>query len=96
MTRPPRISDLVVSAATAADQLTGLMAWLRFRLDDRILIDGVALRRSRDQRLLLSWPGRRDKHGRLHHSVRPFDDDARIALEAAIFDELDLPAEVRP
>ena len=91
MTRPPRITDLVVSETTTADKRTGLMSWLRFRLDDRLLIDGVTLRRSADGRMIISWPGRRDKRGRQHPIVRPFDDDARVALEAAIFDAMDLP-----
>ena len=69
------------------------MAWLRFRLDDRLLIDGVALRRSRNDRLILSWPGRRDRRGQLRHSVRPVDDDARVALETAVLDALKLHTE---
>ncbi|MFT7464310.1 MAG: hypothetical protein ACI9EF_002663 [Pseudohongiellaceae bacterium] len=93
MTHPPRITELVVSASSAADQRTGLMAWLRFRLYDQIVIDGIALRRSRDDRLILSWPRRRDNRGQLHHSVRPADDDARLALEAAVFEELGIKLE---
>ena len=96
MTRPPRITDLVVSAAPTADQHNGLMAWLQFRIDDRLVLDGVALRRSRGDRLNLSWPGRRDRRGQLRHSVRPVDDESRRALEAAVFEQLGLDAEGRP
>ena len=89
MTRP-LIRDLVVTQAPRADQALGLLAFLRFRVSDLVL-DGVALRRGRDGRLLLSWPQRRDRAGRQHSIVRPAGDAERVALEQAVFDALELP-----
>ena len=96
MTRRPRITDLVVTEASRADHALGLLAWLRFTIDDQLVLDGVALRRGRDGRLLLAWPERRDRAGRRHSVVRPTGDAERVALEKAVFDALDLPAEARP
>ena len=90
----PTITDLVMTEAPRADQALGLLAFLRFRVADLVL-DGVALRRGRDGRLLLSWPERRDQAGRRHSVVRPAGDDERVALEQAVFAALDLPAELR-
>ena len=93
MTRP-RIHDLVVTAASRADQALGLQAFLRFRVDGLVL-DGVALRRTQAGRLTLSWPERADRTGRRHAVVRPAGDAERVALEQAVFAALDLPAELR-
>ena len=95
MSRPPIITDVVVTQAPRADQALGLFAYLRFRLDDLVL-DGITLRRTRDGRLTLAWPERTDSAGRRHAVVRPAGDAERVALEQAVFDALDLPAELRP
>lgn len=92
MTRVPHLDELVVTAATPADQVTGLLAWLRFRLDRALIVDGVALRRTRDGRLCLAWPERRDRAGRQHPILRPVDDAARVAIEREVFAQLGLGA----
>jgi hypothetical protein len=58
-----------------------------------LLLDGIAVRRTRDGRVVLSWPSRRDSRGRDHSVVRPCGDDARQALEAAILGALGLSAQ---
>ena len=90
MTRRPRITDLTVTEASRADQALGLLAFLRFRVAGLVL-DGVALRRTRSGQLTLSWPERRDSAGRQHSIVRPAGDTERVALEQAVFAALELP-----
>jgi hypothetical protein len=59
-----------------------------------VIIDGVTVRRTADGRLCLSFPERRDGKGRRHAIVRPIDDNARRAIEAAVFGQATLAAEV--
>ena len=65
----------------------GLLAWLTIETD-RLVLDGVQLRRTRDGRHVLSWPERRDAKGGKHAVVRPAGDAARVALEDAVFEQL--------
>lgn len=53
-----------------------------------ILVDGIALRRGRDRRLLLRFPKRRDPRGEVHLIVRPATPAARAAFEDAVIREL--------
>jgi hypothetical protein len=71
---------------------TGLLGFVTARYGD-LLLDGIAVRRTRDGRVVLSWPSRRDSRGRDHSVVRPCGDDARQALEAAILGALGLSAQ---
>ena len=90
MSSRPRITDLVATAAGSRERDTGLLAWLRFRIDDLVVLDGVALRRTRDGRHVLSFPIRHDAQGRQHPVVRPVDDAARRSLEHAVLSALGL------
>ena len=83
-------TDLAIlgfACASPAHQECGLLGWLALRHGE-LLIDGVALRRTRDGRLALSWPARRDRSGRDHPVVCPIDDVARRAVEDRIIDAL--------
>lgn len=93
--RAPRIHHLVATPASARDRDTGLRAWLRFVVDDSLAVDGVALRIGEDGRRYLQWPARGPRGDR-RYLVRPPSDDARRAIEAAVFAELDRLAEARP
>ena len=92
MISSPHISHLRYTPATTADERKGLLGFVSCHYG-ALVLDGIALRRSADGRLLLAWPGRRDTHGKQHHSVRPVDDAARVALESAVFAELKLRTE---
>lgn len=91
---PPRISHVVFSAAPERDVHTGLLGWASFTLGD-LHLDGVAVRRTRDGRLTLSFPERRDARGGRHPIVRPLDDAARRAIEEAVFRALGLDSRDR-
>ena len=90
MTRPS-IADVRFTPAPPADVAMGLLGWSSFELDS-VRLDGVAVRRTRGGRLTLSFPVRRDSQGGKHHAVRPADDEARRAIEAAVFAALGLEA----
>jgi len=57
---------------------------LTFRLNQAIRIDGVALRRTTEGKLTLSFPARRDSAGQQHAYVRPLDNDVRRQIERQV------------
>lgn len=71
-------------SASAHDVATGLLGWVRFRLDGRVEVAGVTLRRTLEGRETLSFPTRRDRNGRLHPVVRPLDDATRLSIERQV------------
>jgi len=84
----PVISSVSFFSASAELQSTGLLGWIRCELDHCLVLDGIALRRTRGGHLALSWPARRDGAGRDHHVVRPLHDHARHLLERQILGQL--------
>lgn len=95
MTSSPPITVLRFTRGTASDARKGLLGFATCSYGDLIL-DGIAVRRTRDGRHVLSFPTRHDRAGRQHHVVRPADTAARTAFEEAVFDALGLDEEVRP
>ena len=87
------ITDVRFSAASMADVESGLIGWVSCRLNGAVGIDGIALRRTRQGRLTLSFPCRRDASDRQHFYVRPVDREARQLFELQIFRSLALVAE---
>lgn len=80
---------------SAEDERQGLLGYLTI-FYGAVLIDGVTVRRTAEGRLALSFPERRDSKGRRHSVVRPIDDDARRAIEAAVFGQATMVSEVQP
>jgi len=62
----------------------GLLGWICLSLNDRVLIDGIALRKSAEGRPLLAFPRRKDRNGVSHDIVRPLHATAREEIEAAV------------
>ena len=85
MLRSFRISDVRFITASSGERSGGLIGWVSFKLNDHIRLDGVAVRRTADGRLALSFPARRDGAGRQHFYVRPLDDQARRDIERQVF-----------
>jgi hypothetical protein len=77
-------SNMHFTPASPADRERGLLGYVSVVLGGLVVIDSICLRRTRDNRLTLSFPEREDGLGRRHPLVRPVDDDARRAIEAAI------------
>lgn len=73
------------TAGTDDDRRGGLLAYVQIEYG-AVLID-VTARRTADGRFVLSYPERKDGKGRRHSVVRPVDDEARKAIEAAVFRE---------
>lgn len=62
----------------------GLLGWVSCSYG-HLRLDGIALRRTRDGHLTLSYPERRDAAGRRHPVLRPLDDQARREIEEQVF-----------
>jgi DNA-binding cell septation regulator SpoVG len=82
--RPILVSSVRYQAADPAQTATGLLGFVSATLNGKLRIDGLALRRSLEGRLILSWPARRDANGQQHHFIRPLDGDARQEVERQI------------
>ena len=83
------ISDVCFTLMTPETRESGLLGFLAFRYHD-LRLDGIAVRRTADRRLALSFPERTDRAGRRHAIIRPIDDEARQRIEHAVFVALGL------
>ena len=95
VTNSPPPTAIRFTPAAPTDEARGLIGWLSCRYGDLIL-DGIAVRRTRAGRLVLSFPVRHDRAGRQHALVRPVDDEARQAMQAAVIEALGFGAEAAP
>ena len=88
MSSPVVISELVVTRASDADRAAGLEAYLRFVVDDRLIVNGAVLRRTLDGRRTTSWPSKHDRYGIVRFHVQPTK-VARAEIEAAVLRAVD-------
>ena len=79
------VSNVRFYPAPPEDRESGLLGWLSFTLGGRLRLDGVSLRRKLDGHLTISYPGRKDGAGRVHHHIRPLDDETRRRIEQQVF-----------
>lgn len=86
----PRVTDVRLKAATYTAREQGLLGWVSFRIADAILIEGVAVRRTINNSLVLSFPEPTDSRGKRHRPVRPLDDESRLRIERQVFSALDV------
>ncbi len=89
MTDRPIIRDVRFGASSPADRAKGLLGWVRCLVGEALVVDGIAVRRTRSGRLTLSYPRGRGKCP----PVRPLDDEARRAIERQILEAIDLDGE---
>mgnify|MGYP003649823786 CR=1 FL=1 len=98
MPEQPKTANVVSAIgfvrANDRDVRTGLVGYVTCVISDTLQLDGITLRVTADRRPTLSFPTRTDARGRKHPYVRPIDDDARQAIEAAVFDALGIDPEV--
>ena len=78
-----RISEIRFIPASEKFESTGLLGWASFVLGDLVGM-AVGVRRTRDGKIALSFPSRRDGNGILHQSVWPHDDEARVDIESRV------------
>lgn len=84
MTAPARISEArFVRACRPCDPDDGLVAWVSCRYGV-LHLDGLAIRRTNDGNLTVTYPTRRDHAGRRHRYVAPVDLEARRSIEAQV------------
>ena len=88
-----KIDNVHFVDATPREVESGLLGWIRCLLNDSILLDGLTLRRTKDGRLTISYPGRRDAAGKVRHHLRPKDGATRHEIERQIFMALGLRGE---
>ena len=81
--------------STDDEQRTGLLGWLSIQYG-LVVFDGITARRTESGKFTLSFPARTDRSGRRHAYIRPVDDAARRAIEAAVFGQATLTSEVKP
>ena len=76
-------------AAPEHEVQRGLLGWAAFTLDGRLRLEGIAVRRTLDGRVALSFPSRRDRRRhRRHFYVRPLDDSTRREIERQVLTAL--------
>ena len=86
MMRPDlHVTGVQFVAADGHDRKAGLLGWISCVVNGALVLDGIALRRTRNGRLRLSYPARRDRSGILHHHIKPRDDATRRDLERQVF-----------
>ncbi len=86
----PVVSEVRLVVATEPDQRRGLLGYVCMLIDGCLCVDGVALRRTREGRLALSFPCRKDGAGQKHYVVRPLDNAARVSIECQVLAALGL------
>ena len=84
------VTDVRFTSARSSESETGLLGYITCSVNDTLHLDGIALRRTADGRLTLSFPSRKDSSGRQHFFIRPLDDRARREVEHQIFRALAL------
>lgn len=96
--KPPRlvIDRVRFTPALSGGVDSGLLGWVSFVIDECLLIDGVAVRRTRRGDLALSFPTRRTRDGVEHAVVRPIGQEARDAITAAVLAAIEIPSGAWP
>jgi len=85
------VADVRFSAGTTAMVAQGLLGFVTATINGSIRLDGIALRRTRDGRLALSFPARRDNAGRERSLFCPINDQARRDIERQVLGALGFP-----
>lgn len=89
------ISAVRLTAGSARDEASGLLGFVSLVVNDILVLDGLALRRTRTGRHALSYPERVDRRGDTHPLIRPRDDAARRQIEELVLKALGI-SEVKP
>ncbi len=82
------ISQVTFKPGSKEAAASGLLGWVCFTVSGVLRLDGVALRRTLDERLALSFPARRACAGRQHKLVCPLNDGSRREIERQVFEAL--------
>jgi hypothetical protein len=88
------LRDIQFTPGSPAERTTGLLGWVRLRYGD-LLLDGLALRRTRDGRLVLSFPRPSRRVGLARQLVGPAGPDVREQIESEVIAELHRQGAIR-
>ena len=77
------VTDVQFARGGERDIERGLLGYLSITLDDELRLDGLTLRRTRSNRLAVSFPRRRG-------GVHPIGVQVRVEIEAQVFQALGL------
>ena len=83
-----RVSDVRFAAASDADASTGIIGYVECVLNSVVRLDHLVVRRTLDDRRVISFPARTDSAGRRRFIVRPVDDRCRREIEQQILSQL--------
>ncbi len=92
----PFVTSLAFANASTSEVSSGLLGYVSCVVGDVLLLDGITLRRTRQGRLTLSFPARRDSTGKQHPYIRPLNEAARRNIEDQIFAKLGIEQETAP
>ena len=92
MPDPIRVSEVKFRSASPPDQETGLLGWASATYGG-LRLDAIAVRRTCDRKITLSFPSRRDNQGRRHFLVKPLNDASRRDFEHQILSALRIDQE---
>lgn len=81
------LTEVAFTPAPANLRAAGILGFVRLVLNETVVIDELSLRRTRDGRLVLTWPEPRGRLGP-RRIVHPRDEGARVHLEREILDNL--------
>jgi hypothetical protein len=79
------VSDVRFIQSSEDQRAEGLLGWVGLRLNRCMQMNSIALRRTRDGRLTLSFPARRDGAGLIHHYYKPLDRETQVEIERQVF-----------
>ena len=82
------VSEVSFTSASREERRTGLLGWVAVVINGALKIDGLTVRQTREGRLALSFPARRDRQDRVHFVVRPISDEARRTIERQVLAQL--------
>lgn len=77
-------SRVKLTFSSLSDKKGGLLGFLSVVLNDSLVLDGLALRKTRYGKLTISYPTRVDNHGVKHFLIKPINDEVRRELELQI------------
>ena len=82
------VSNVNFVKGSEAEQGTGLLGYVSFDLNGMMRVDGVTLRHTREGRLSLSYPERRDGRGHGHSLIRPLSHRAQADIQRQVLSAL--------
>jgi DNA-binding cell septation regulator SpoVG len=84
------ISDVRFTAAPETLRGTGLRGWASCRLNDLLNLQGLAIRRTRNGDITISFPRRKDEYGTEHQYFEPVNASVRLEIERQVLEAIDL------